>query len=743
MQLALYQKYKTELVQCLHDLKDLRELINHQDRSFYEGLQSDVRENLTQLERDIDRLDADEFKVALVGAFSAGKSSLLNALYGQYIVPESTEVTTAVPTYIRSTDGEARAEAYYLTKQDINELEDLFREEIAKAYGQPDLASAPITKIQEIFEKKPKVGKSKVLKEHFDIFLEDRDQHQQYEKGRINPLSLAEAQELVKNERKAMFLDKVVIHLPIDIPSDVVLVDLPGVSVPNPRHRRLTFKFIESEAHAVVFVLSATRLFDSDESELLELLRQGDSMMKEKTFWAINRWDVLTPSQQDSTIEQFKKVLKDYSINNEVEIYRTNALHGLLSQIALSGKEPNDEKLKEHFRHYKKYCDLHFNSSHTKALNESGVHHLKDDLFDFINNRIRKTTISSIVQNTNDLFIAPLMYHLNDIKKRDDTYLQRGYEEEVQTTLRERVKKDVNATIETLGKLLKEVREKVVSERKTLFLGKAEELEKKLEEIIRKGDETDAYCAYQTIVGGTKYRKYPYYFEIEIFIIDRLNELLKSNFTNIIEDHARQTYQDLMSKIKDFIQEISKSVRYDPEIINTLHDPMNQLEHNLLQKARGTVDEKATLLDELLVYKPKNLLGFGGNRIIDGLEAAAQLGTEQIKKTTESLKPVHLEAKTEKIRKTLESYYISEVVNFREEIADSFWIHIRNTLVDMEQELLEILHGIYKTRLESIKHFDVKDDFDKKQKVTSARTRRFREAIDVLENVKNRMDSVA
>ena len=42
-----------------------------------------------------------------------------------------------------------------------------------------------------------------------------------------------------------MFLDRVQVCISSsDVPSDILLVDLPGVSVPNPRHRQVTFRFV-------------------------------------------------------------------------------------------------------------------------------------------------------------------------------------------------------------------------------------------------------------------------------------------------------------------------------------------------------------------------------------------------------------------------------------------------------------------------------------------------------------------
>lgn len=53
----------------------------------------------------------------------------------------------------------------------------------------------------------------------------------------------------------------------------------------------VTSPFASLKAHALVFVLMSTRLFDKDEIEMVEGLiwPSGESRIAEKTFWVLNR----------------------------------------------------------------------------------------------------------------------------------------------------------------------------------------------------------------------------------------------------------------------------------------------------------------------------------------------------------------------------------------------------------------------------------------------------------------------
>ena len=75
-----------------------------------------------------DRLDGQEFTVALFGAFSAGKSSFSNALIGENVLPVSPNPTTAAINRIRPVSvGKEDKTADILLKTEDRMTEDVFR----------------------------------------------------------------------------------------------------------------------------------------------------------------------------------------------------------------------------------------------------------------------------------------------------------------------------------------------------------------------------------------------------------------------------------------------------------------------------------------------------------------------------------------------------------------------------------------------------------------------------------------
>lgn len=732
-----YQKFRIKLVEQLELLKAYREKLSQSDSLFFGALPTDVKRKIRLIDRDISRLNVKELKIAFVGGFSAGKSSIVNALLGSYILPESTEITTAVPTYVKVTSDNEYAEAHYLTLSEIRELDILFRQELSKKFNEPEFENAPVNEILEALDKLTGTGRGKHLIDSFKLFQDEKAGYiDDSVLKKVERISIEEAQSLVRNERLAMFLDKIVLYLKINIPDDIVLVDLPGVSVPNPRHRNLTFQFMSHEAHAVVFVLMASRLFDSDETEIIEEVREGDSFIKEKVFWVLNRWDSLSLYQKESTINNFEEKLKEFDIPQEgLTYFKTNALHGLLSQMAISDESPSDSKIKEHMKEYRSKLDMLYDNDHERALSESDIPLLRQKLFAFINDRIRKTTIETTVHNTLSNFVKPLVYHLSKTKRADEKHIEHGFDEEVNRNVRQELESQINKDRSRISLTLGQIRETVVKDRGTIFNKETDKLEEKLKLIIEDGDQTDAYRAYQSIIAHRKFRRYPYYFEIEINIVENLNDLLKREFLNIIRRHALNIYRELEENIKTLVSDIGTNIDFEPQVMSEIESPLTEIQKRLETQITGIVEQKASLLDELLLYKPKGFFGFsGGNEIIDGLSEAAKYGTENIKRADQPIEQEHMSAKTQKIRDTLKNHYIEKSLKFRDEVAEGFWEQIRNLLIDMEGDLNNKLNSSYVNKLEVTLRKQLEENYDDRQKGIKERAARFRQHIEFLQD---------
>jgi len=742
---SAYQERRQQLLAKMDKLREVRDELASRDALFINGLPVDVRQKMLLLDRESNRLRNRDLTIAFVGGFSAGKSSLVNAFLGRYLLPESTKVTTAVPTFVRTTTEEESAELHYLNEAEVEKLGDLYRSEIASVFQVPELATAPYSTLLEKVKPLATEGRGRRLVDQFQVYQEQRRGRQVDPRGRVITTSISEAQDKIRDETEAMFLDRVVLKThSTQLPPDVVLVDLPGISVPNPRHREITFRFVKEEAHALVFVLMATRLFDKDEIEILELVRAGESRIAEKTFWVLNRWDSLSTEQQRQTITDFEGKMRDFAIPSGFQSFRTNALHGLLAQLAVRGEGPQDLALQRHVKDYEDALASRYGASHQTALRESQLPMLQEHVLTFLNERLRKTTLRSAYENARANFCDPLPHHLRRAKEADDALINGDLKRQEKEVSRERVDERCEERKVALKKQLKDMRSEVAEKRANILATKTEELLKQLGAKIAEGSETDAYAIYLEIISESVLRRYPYHFEIEMRIVDKLNTMLKREFSEIVRNQAHGVFEDYAKRVHESLEKVREDVEYNAQVMTPFEEILEKGRNTFCSEVDGHVKSVVGEFDKLLVFLPKGFLGFGGgNDILKGLERAAQSGSEIINNPNEPVKKEHFQGKTDLIRQTLKDHYIQRVREEHKGIARNIPTLIINNMQEIETRLLEIMQSKYRPALEVIMSQDVEGEFSSRKKGVEDRSRRFRDTIEQIEQLGNEMAAVA
>ncbi|WP_160164368.1 dynamin family protein [Rhodopirellula baltica] len=737
-----YRSARETILQAIESSNEVAQNLRIKDGAFFSEIPAEAQRRFVHVEREITRLRQPNLTVAFVGGFSAGKSSLVNAFLGRYLLPESTEVTTAVPTFIRSTNEREFARLSYLSKAEVDGLEDLYRQSFAEKFKDDELANMPTRDLIDRIKPLTVEGKGKKLLEYFESFLTERKLREIPDRGISKDCSLADLAVHIRDEKEAMFLDRVEVFVnDSGIPEDVQLVDLPGISVPNPRHERLTYRFVTQDAHALIFVLRSTQLFNQDELEILERIRSGESAIAEKTFWVLNRWDALSEQQQAETLVSFQDRMREYNIPDSYVMVKTNALHGLLSQLALRGDEPSDPKLVTHAREYEKSLAHRYGGNHKTALKESEISNLQREVIAYLNNRIRETTLRSAVDNSQQNLIQPLLHHLSSRKRSDEQLVQGALANEQMAEVRAKTEERYMGRKAELVQCFKLLRDNVAVSRGQQFADEEDRIANQLHEEISHGKSTDAYEVYKSIIADNRLRTFPYYFEIEMKVVDGLNSVLKSEFQKLVRQHVSEALEKLTSAIRDELEKLTSDVNFDAKVDDALGRVLSGSREMVLNKVDGIVEQKAGQLDSLLVYKPKGFFAFfgGGNEIIDGLEGAARMFAAELKDVRQEIKPEHMEEKTNKIRETLSKHYMQHVETFGEDVRNSVWPIVINEMHELESQLLEELSRDYRTLLEKSVKADVDVEYGSRRGSLEARSKRFRQSIEHLQEASEQM----
>jgi predicted GTPase len=238
------------------------------------GFDSDAAsgvENLKALEK---RLEDEHFNLAVLGQFKRGKSTLLNSLLGEPILPSSVVPLTAIPTFVQ--------------------------------WG-PDL------KARILFEdSQPEEEFTADDPESLAFFLE----------GFVTEESNPQNRQGVRQAE--------VYHPSTLLRRGLILIDTPGIGSTFQHNTETTLNFLP-QCDAALFLISADPPVTEVEIEFLREVRTKVDHL----FFIFNKMDYLKVDDRQRALQFFRKVLKDQAqIPETVPVYLMSALHALEARMS-------------------------------------------------------------------------------------------------------------------------------------------------------------------------------------------------------------------------------------------------------------------------------------------------------------------------------------------------------------------------------------------------------------------------
>lgn len=310
-----------------------------------------VHQETSKLETSLQKAIAPKFEIVFAGAFSAGKSMLINGLLGRELLYSAEGHATGIECYIEySEPNQERVVLTFLSEKEILEqiltlakslninLTDIYVDQahvIVQIKGQ----------CEQIINQEGGVNKSEKAKQAnaLNLLLQGFEDNKEkihptsnatYSMAQFNFNNLTEAATYARRGKNSAVLKRLdyYCHHPL-LEDGNVLVDLPGIDAPIKKDADLAFNKIEDpDTSVVVCVLKPAAAGDltQAETDLLEKIK-SNSAIRDRVFYVFNRIDQTWYNNQ--LRERLDSLIKS-DFNHTNRVYKTSGLLGFYgSQI--------------------------------------------------------------------------------------------------------------------------------------------------------------------------------------------------------------------------------------------------------------------------------------------------------------------------------------------------------------------------------------------------------------------------
>ena len=277
--------------------------------------QAEFERQIAALVSDKVKVQALESTIAVIGTMKAGKSTTINALIGQDVLPHRLTAMTTLPTLIRHKPGQ-KEPVLMLHKRDVfQSLLDEVRAKVDEFDGQETDQSKinealATVKNRSVDIRQEYVGKDKIHQALFlindtlrlaghDSFSVELDSYlQQFTELTNLPTVEVEFRCLAGNPLSA--------H-----PGSLALLDTPGPNEAGQSEvlKKILSEQIEKNASMVLLVMNYTQLNTEQDSEIRNQIKNIKEVFRDRSFVVVNRFDERKQNQPNEA--ETKKLASD------------------------------------------------------------------------------------------------------------------------------------------------------------------------------------------------------------------------------------------------------------------------------------------------------------------------------------------------------------------------------------------------------------------------------------------------
>lgn len=307
-------------------------------------------QDITPVQTSLTKAISPKFEIVFAGAFSAGKSMLINALLERELLYSAEGHATGTECKIEYADvDKERVVLTFLSEVEIREQVVSLCQQLGfktvPNINQPDLINLLRQESEAIIQqeggesKSERAKQAKALMLLVEGYIANRDRintvnNATYSMEQFHFSNLKEAAGYARRGSNSAVLKRIEYYCNHPLLEDGnVIIDTPGIDAPVEKDAQLTYAKIQHpDTSAVVCVLKPASAGDmtKEETELLELMRQNGGV-RDRVFYVFNRID---ETWYNTQLRQRLDDLISGQFANSNKVYKTSGLLGFYgSQI--------------------------------------------------------------------------------------------------------------------------------------------------------------------------------------------------------------------------------------------------------------------------------------------------------------------------------------------------------------------------------------------------------------------------
>lgn len=238
-----------------------------EDVPLFDRTKKDIKDTMHRLNNQIT-------KIGVFGTFSAGKSSLINALLGGQYLVSSPNPTTAATTELSY--GEESQITLKSSEQLLDEVNNVLEYYNASYDSLESFINSDLKKIKTQLEKN-QLAFIDSIEKHYDMYLDMLNE------GEVHTVSQEDVKKWSAEDEYATFVKTVHLNLPLEWLKGKIIVDSLGLHSNNQRHTNETEQILTS-SDLILYVSYFNHSFTDNDKAFIEHMKAMNQLNENQAF---------------------------------------------------------------------------------------------------------------------------------------------------------------------------------------------------------------------------------------------------------------------------------------------------------------------------------------------------------------------------------------------------------------------------------------------------------------------------